>query len=291
LKIKLLQDQQKSMVRIISMPNPRLALAFADYMATQKVTLTLKSEGHETQIWLEDESKLADVEKQLALFLENPVHPRYLAASWQISNTRVKLPYPHYSYLQRIRSQAGPLTLAIILLCIVIFVIQNILGDETVMTWLAWPEQGQLFQAWRYFTPSFMHFSLLHILFNLLWWWYLGGQVEKKLGVGKLINLTLIAALVSNWGQSIFSGADFGGLSGVVYGLMGYVWLTSERHPQGALSMPRGLMIFSVIWLIAGYFSALGLALANAAHTFGLVFGLAMAYFDTRQPGKHITRG
>lgn len=34
------------------------------------------------------------------------------------------------------------------------------------------------FEFWRYFTHALMHFSLMHILFNLLWWWYLGA-VEK----------------------------------------------------------------------------------------------------------------
>lgn len=35
------------------------------------------------------------------------------------------------------------------------------------------------FEFWRYFTHALMHFSLMHILFNLLWWWYLGGAVEN----------------------------------------------------------------------------------------------------------------
>ncbi len=73
-----------------------------------------------------------------------------------------------------------------------------------------------------------MHFSLMHILFNLLWWWYLGGAVEKRLGSGKLIVITLISALLSGYVQQKFSGPWFGGLSGVVYALMGYVWLRGE---------------------------------------------------------------
>jgi membrane associated rhomboid family serine protease len=59
-----------------------------------------------------------------------------------------------------------------------------------------------------------MHFSLMHILFNLLWWWYLGGAVEKRLGSGKLIVITVISALLSGYVQHKFSGPWFGGLSG-----------------------------------------------------------------------------
>ena len=78
------------------------------------------------------------------------------------------------------------------------------------------------FDVWRYFTHALMHFSVMHILFNLLWWWYLGGAVEKRLGSGKLIVITLISALLSGYVQHKFSGPWFGGLSGVVYALMGY---------------------------------------------------------------------
>ncbi|VED45788.1 Rhomboid protease glpG [Raoultella terrigena] len=48
------------------------------------------------------------------------------------------------------------------------------------MLLLAWPYDPSLkFEVWRYFSHALMHFSLMHILFNLLWWWYLGGAVEK----------------------------------------------------------------------------------------------------------------
>ena len=71
-------------------------------------------------------------------------------------------------------------------------------------------------------------------LFNLMWWWYLGGQMEKRLGAGKLFVLAVVSAFFSGWAQSLFSGALFGGLSGVVYALMGYVWLTGERRRSAA---------------------------------------------------------
>ena len=40
---------------------------------------------------------------------------------------------------------------------------------------------------------ALLHFSLLHILFNLMWFWYLGGAVEKRLGSGKLLVIALIS--------------------------------------------------------------------------------------------------
>ena len=275
------------MIRIISLPNPRIAQAFVDYMATYGVQLQVKSDGQEVQIWLEDESQLHQVEQQLTLFLEDPLHARYQAASWETGKTDTHLRYQHYSYWQRIRSQAGPLTMTVMVLCILVYLAQQIYGDQRVMAWLSWPaDRHQYVQLWRWFSPAFLHFSLLHILFNLLWWWYLGGPVEKRLGSGKLFTIALISALLSGWGQSLFSGIYFGGLSGVVYALMGYVWLTGELKPERQLALPRGLMVFSLAWLVLGYFNVMGLAIANAAHVFGLVVGLVMAFCDTRTPRK-----
>lgn len=96
-----------------------------------------------------------------------------------------------------------------------------------------------------------------------------------------MLVITLVSALVSGWAQSRLSGTHFGGLSGVVYALMGYVWLRGEREPDGYLSMPRSLMAFALLWLVAGYFDILGMSIANAAHVAGLVVGLLMAFWDT----------
>ncbi|KAB7894916.1 rhomboid family intramembrane serine protease GlpG [Rouxiella sp. S1S-2] len=273
------------MTRVFSLTNPRIAQAFVDYMATRGVQLQVKQDGQEVQIWLEDESRLEEVEAELAIFIKDPLNSRYQAASWSAGNTQTKLTYEHYSYWQRIRSQAGPLTMAVMVICIVVYIIQQIYGDQLVMQWLAWPvDSSQYVELWRWFTPAFLHFSLMHILFNVMWWWYLGGPVEKRLGSGKLFTIALISALLSGWGQSIFSGIYFGGLSGVVYALMGYVWLTGELKPESQLSLPRGLMVFAIAWLVLGYFNVMGLAIANAAHVFGLVVGLIMAFCDTRAP-------
>ena len=73
-------------------------------------------------------------------------------------------------------------------------------------------------EPYRLLGPAFFHFSWLHIVFNTMWWWQLGGAIENRLGKGALINLLLMSAIVSNVGQFIVSGENFGGLSGVVYG-------------------------------------------------------------------------
>lgn len=274
------------MLMITSFTNPRVAQAFVDYMATQGVILTIQQHT-QTDVWLADESQAARVNEELARFLENPGDPRYLAASWQSGQTDSGLHYSRFPFLTTIRERAGPFTLLLMAACIIVFIIMNVVGDQSVMIALAWPYDPSLeFDVWRYFSHALMHFSVMRILFNLLWWWYLGGAVEKRLGSGKLIVITLISALLSGYVQHKFSGPWFGGLSGVVYALMGYVWLRGERDPESGIYLQRGLITFALIWLIAGWFDLFGMSIANGAHVAGLAVGLAMAFADTLHARK-----
>ncbi|MEA1063074.1 rhomboid family intramembrane serine protease GlpG [Erwinia sp. HR93] len=274
------------MKMITSFANPRVAQAFVDYMATQGVVLTLQRH-EQSDVWLVDDGKEDYVRAELAAFLAQPDNPRYLAASWQAGDTGSGLRYQGYPFFKALRERAGALTIAIAIACIFVFIAMQLVGDRAVMIWLAWPsDDSQSFEIWRYFTHALLHFSLLHILFNLIWWWYLGGAMEKTLGSGKLLVLTLVSALFSGFVQHAFSGAWFGGLSGVVYALMGYVWLYGERQPEGGLYLERGIMVFAVLWLIVGWFDWFGMSIANGAHAAGLVIGLAMALVDTRHARK-----
>ncbi len=270
------------MMRITQFNNPRMAQAFVDYMATRGVKLRIERESHFV-IMLDDESKLEMVENELAQFVRDPNHPRYQAASWHSGNTASGLRYERTHIWANIRQRAGPLTMSIMIACIAVFIVMQIVGDDVALDWLAWPaDASQYFQVWRWFSHALLHFSLLHILFNLMWWWYLGGAVEKRLGTGKLFVIMLISALLTGWMQAKFSGVLFGGLSGVVYALMGYCWLRGERDPESGIYLERGLIGFAVVWLVIGFYGAFGLAIANAAHVTGLLVGLAMAFVDTR---------
>lgn len=274
------------MLMITSFANPRVAQAFVDYMQTQGVILSIQ---HHTQsdIWLADESQAERVRAELARFMENPADPRYLAASWQSGQTGSGLNYRRFPLRATLQERGGPLTLFIFAACVVVFLLMNIIGNQAVMIWLAWPFNDAVqFEAWRYFTHAVMHFSLVHIIFNLFWWWYLGGMVEKRLGSGKLVVITLISALLSGFLQFKLAGPWFGGLSGVVYALIGYVWLRGELDPEPSVYLPRGLAIFTLVILAAEWFGVSAMNSATGAHTAGLLIGLAMALVDTMNARK-----
>jgi len=270
------------MTRITEFANPRMAQAFVDYMATRGVRLRIEHDDRYT-LWLDDDSQLNLVENELGQFIREPNHPRYLAASWQSGTTTSGISYSGSSLMAIVRDRAGPLTLTLMLASIFTFILMQIVGTYTVLSWLSWPNADQHFQLWRWFSHVLPNFSLVPLLFNVIWLWYLGGAVEKRLGSGKLFVIVLISALLSGWMQAKFSGVMFGGFSGVVYALMGYVWLTGERRPDSGLYLERGLIFFLLVMLALGFTGWAGSAVANASHVTGLLLGLAMAFVDTRK--------
>ncbi|WP_099076031.1 rhomboid family intramembrane serine protease GlpG [Proteus alimentorum] len=272
------------MIHIITLSNPQAADLFVNYMATKGVQIHAKNENQQISLWLEDQHQLDMVEKELNTFLREPFHPRYQAASWQTGdpkNTGIKY-RPAFS-IKNMVQRSGPLTVLVVILCALIFIWQQVVGDYDVMLHLAWPYNESLnFEVWRYITPAFVHFSLMHIAFNLAMWWYLASQTEQRLGTGKLFVILLVSALFSNWAQSLFTNSNFGGLSGVVYALIGYVGLTGMRNPEKGIGAPTGLLVFSILWIVAGYMGVLGDSIGNTAHFAGFLIGLLMALWDNR---------
>ena len=111
--------------------------------------------------------------------------------------------------------------------------------------------QGQGGQLWRLITPVFLHFGLIHIIFNCLWLWEMGGLIELHLGKWYLLGLFFVFAIGSNSAQFVYSGPSlFGGMSGVVYGLLGFCWIYSIRRPEAGLLLPQPIVIFMLVWLV-----------------------------------------
>jgi len=141
---------------------------------------------------------------------------------------------------------------------------------------------GQEWQLWRWISHALLHFSIVHIAFNLLWWWQLGGDIEQRLGSGKLIQLFFVSAALSGAGQYWMEGANFGGLSGVVYALVGYLFILGYKAPHLGLSIPRPIVGFMLVWLVLGFVQPF-MAIANSAHLVGLVSGVLLGLVDSQR--------
>ena len=139
-----------------------------------------------------------------------------------------------------------------------------------------WPV-GQL---WRVITPAFLHFGVMHIVFNSLWLWELGGMIERRQGAARVFGIFVLVAAGSNIAQAMSSVSLFGGMSGVIYGLLGYIVIWNKLRPAQAFPLAKGVAVVMVVWLllcIAGFTELLGVgSVANTAHVSGLVLGLVL---------------
>lgn len=144
--------------------------------------------------------------------------------------------------------------------------------------------QHLLTQPWRLITPIWLHFGILHLVFNCLWWWELGRRIELQQSGKKLLWLLLLTAILSNLAQAWQGINLFGGLSGVIYGLLGYIWLWDKLNKPVFL-LPEGIVIFMLAWLVLGFTDVLAMVgagnMANMAHLGGLLSGLGLALIMT----------
>jgi GlpG protein len=145
-------------------------------------------------------------------------------------------------------------------------------------------QKGEL---WRLVSPIFLHFGPLHILFNCIMTYQLGGAIEINRGSLKLAAMVILIAVPSNLAQYWFSGPMFGGLSGVVYGLFGYMWMKSLYDPQSSFFIPPNMVIILIGWFLLCIAGVVG-NVANYAHGFGLGTGIVIGLASTwwREAGK-----
>lgn len=241
-----------------------------------------------------------DVPKALKIaedFVSNPNQGKYQQAAWEVGSSfnESKEPVKRSSannsglspWMQGLKST--PFMSLVLLICLAVFLL-SYLGAfnyiQQVLTIRSLDELVQTNQWWRLFTPAFIHFSVIHIVFNLIWWWVLGSQLERSFGSIALAGIFAIAAISSNIAQLLVSGPNFGGLSGVVYALFGYVWWVGWLRPSWGIGLPNSLVYFLLTWLALGYLDILWVNMANEAHLFGLISGCLMALATHQLAGK-----
>ena len=194
-------------------------------------------------------------------------------------------------FIQQLRSSR--MTAVVLLLTFVVAAI-TLLGDNlAAVSWLSFVDyrvQGDYIyfsylndtlasgQWWRLLTPMLIHFGILHLAMNTLWYWELGRRIEVRQGPWMLLVLTLLFSLAANFAQYLHAGPSlFGGLSGVLYGLLGHCWIFQRLAPTPAYRLPPGVLVMMLAWLLicmTGIFELLQFgAIANAAHVGGLLAG------------------
>ena len=127
---------------------------------------------------------------------------------------------------------------------------------------------------WRLFTPMFLHFGLMHILFNSLALKDFGAALEFSQGSKFVFWLTLLSALVTNTLQYCLTGPLFGGMSGVVYAFFGHFLGRQIMKRPSLVNIPKQGIIWLIIWFFATFLPGPIQLMANGAHLSGLLIGL-----------------
>lgn len=194
------------------------------------------------------------------------------------------------------KSRQPVLTYTLIAICVLIALFSNLGENRAIIDnfliskyrgggiWLL--AEVRAGQYWRLITPIFIHFGVMHIAFNSLWLWELGGAIERTSQAWKLGALVLVIGLCSNLAQYFYGGPLFGGMSGVVYGLLGYVWAQGHFNPYARLILNKYIMIMMLAWFALCWIGVFG-AIANMAHTVGLLMGLAWGWLEAVRSRTH----
>lgn len=204
----------------------------------------------------------------------------------------VRRSYPFLSEIKESGYRYGPVTVGLIAVCVVVALYSSLGNDEKSLLPLfisLTPASGpygvlpevKSGEVWRLLTPMFIHFGVLHIVFNMIWLKDIGSAIEHRDGSKLFVAMVVVTALCSNIGQYLWSGPAFGGMSGVVYGLFGYVAVRSLLAPRSGYYMPGQTVLIMLAWFVACLLGVIP-HVANAAHGYGLLVGVIWGFIAVK---------
>ncbi|MEW6582642.1 MAG: rhomboid family intramembrane serine protease [Actinomycetota bacterium] len=97
---------------------------------------------------------------------------------------------------------------------------------------------------WRLVTSGFIHAGLGHIAFNMLALWWLGGALERYIGVWRLLAIYGAALLWGSAGAILLSPDNLTvGASGGVFGLMAALLVIERQRGMALLGSSIGVVL------------------------------------------------
>jgi GlpG protein len=294
------------------------ARTFTDYLLTLGITTRLDPLADGWAVWVHKEDLVPQAAGELEAFRQDPRAERYQgvgATAREFRRRAEQADRLHRKNTIDLRGRVGrpgpaqrPLTIALLAASLGVAVLTQ-LGDRPglVGQWLAfttfhrgpdgrWHSDGLgpvlHGQLWRLVTPIFLHFGPVHLLFNMLMLHQLGRLVEWRWGTRRMAELVLATAVVSNLGQHLLPDiftlgpvphdrvSIFGGMSGVLYGLFGYVWMKGRYDRSAGIVLHPNTVFYMVGWLVLCMTGAIG-SIANTAHVVGLVVGMLFGFIPS----------
>jgi GlpG protein len=298
-------------------PQPQTAAQLGDILLADGIDSTINpARDGQSVVWVYDELLLPRARVLADEFQAHPDDPRFAAAS-RIAKERRSLKQKAAAQrppLIRARAQlqptraislysVSPLSAMLILISVAVAVFTR-LGEQDAAVqllsyasfrhdggYLVWNGMADVLagQVYRVVTPIFLHFGFPHLLFNMWWLKDLGTLIERRQSAWFLGALVLLLAAASNTAQYLVGGPSFGGMSGVVYGLFGYVWMRGRFDPASGYALSRQDVTMMMIWLVVCYTGTVG-PVANTAHTVGLCGGALWGFVSSRYLQRWLRR-
>jgi GlpG protein len=285
-------------MRIIGhLENEAHARVFGDYLYAQGIEHEIESD-HEGKwaVWVRGEDELERAKNLFQRFLTNPGEAKYRHAQTVAEDRREqelarnraaeKRFFDRSRLLPRRSHGLGTVTTVLIIVSVAVYVLR-LTGADTRWLFISefrgagLPEVANG-QVWRLVTPILLHFSPLHILFNMLWLWQLGSMMELLRGWRRYLLFIVAIAVLSNLGQYVVAGPAFGGMSGVVYALLGYAWIRGRYDPTSGFFVEPQIVLFMTIWFFICLFGWIP-GVANTAHAVGFAGGIAWGFIGARR--------
>jgi len=152
-------------------------------------------------------------------------------------------------------------------------------------------EKGALFgplvspggEWWRILTSGFLHASILHIGFNMVFIWMIGRSLEPAIGSARFVVAYFASLVCGSFGVLLLEPHSVAvGASGAAFGLLGVLMVEARR--RGISLWSTGLMQVALINFAFTFFYP---GIAIGAHVFGfaggVLVGVVFDQFDRRR--------
>jgi GlpG protein len=292
------------------LPDQAQGHRFGDFLVVNGIHNEIEAEADGSSlIWIIEDDQLAKAQTLLEQFRANPNSAEFRNAAALATKTRRTEAKEKADYQRRVRTRkslfvqfggygVGVLTFVLIGICVVVAIYSKFGDNESLVRLLFINDPGQkaagflpdVFQHgefWRLLTPIFLHFGILHLVFNMMWFYQLGSMIEGRQSTLHLLLLVVVTGVFSNLAQYVIGGPQFGGMSGVVYALAGYIWMRGKYDRASGLFLNQQSVTILLVWGAICFTGLLG-PVANFAHLGGLVSGMAIgrvsAYIAVRKP-------
>jgi GlpG protein len=299
------------MRKLASFDDPEVARAACEVLYAENIDSDLREGPNRVlSVWVVAEDDIPRAQSILERFAERPDAREFARARERVQRERADVapsgeqaevaprpPVPQARKSLRQRVSESPVTFSMIAVSVAVTLATEF-GDRTdVVSYFSiasygvetgrphWDGYHDILsgEVWRLFTPIFLHFALFHLLFNMFWLHDLGGPTERFQGSFRYIAFVLWSAAISNIAQFVFgNGPTFGGMSGFVYALAGYLWARGRADPRSGIYLPGRFVVFFIAWMALGFSGLLDRFLGNMAnycHLGGFVAGVVYGYF------------